>query len=260
MFNHTRPASAYPTPPPPPSSSSSSSLAGALGPVEPPPEQLPRRILPPPEQPAQFFNNFLDHKTRQLSTAQSKPAPMTPHRPKVPTVSESPDPLALKATNMTPRKRKPVVEITSPFPKRIHKEGLPSTPQRPRATASTSVTPSSSFSYSPSSVPRTPTTVSTARSTSVSTTQSTGKKRSWTMDFIQVPPAPYLTPTSTRKHVSSSSVKRTRLDESPDELAGYGTENDDPYLSSPSKGFDFSPTKMSGRRAGDRDDRGKNIL
>ncbi|KAF5337499.1 hypothetical protein D9758_013605 [Tetrapyrgos nigripes] len=258
MFNHTRPGSAYPTPPPP---SSSSSLAGALGPVEPPaqPPRQQQRIFPPPsEQPAQFFNNFLDQKTRQLSAAQSKSVPTTPHRPKAPSVSESPDPLAIKSTNMTPRKRKPVVEITSPFTKRIHREGLPSTPQRSRTTASTSVTPSSSFLYSPSSVPRTPTTVSTARSTSVSTTQSSGRKRTWTVDYIQVPPAPYLTPTSTRKHASSPSVlsnKRAKVDESPDELAGYGTENDDPYLYSPTKGSDISPTKMSGRRAGDRDDR-----
>ncbi|KAK7469438.1 Sister chromatid cohesion protein 2 [Stygiomarasmius scandens] len=268
MFNHSHPASAYPTPPPP--SSSSSSLAGALGPMEPrslPPPQPPRQQQPqqpqqknhyPPEQSSQFFNNFVDQKARQLSAMQPpKSVPTTPHRPTVAATSESPDPLALKTTSMTPRKRKPVVEITSPFVKR-HKEMFPSTPQRPRMAASTSVTPSSSYSPS-SAVPRTPTTVSSSRSTSVSTTTSTGKRKAWTLDCIQVPSANYLTPTSARKSASSPSIlssKKVRVDESPDELGGYGTENDDMYFSSPSKGGDmYSPTKASGRRAGDRDDR-----
>jgi len=273
MFNHSHPASAYPTPPPPPSSSSS--LAGALGAMEPlppppppsqplhQPQQPQQKIHYPPEQSSQFFNNFVDQKARQLSAMQlPKSVPTTPHRPTVAATSESPDPLALKTTSMTPRKRKPVVEITSPFVKR-HKEMFPSTPQRPHMAASTSVTPSSSYSPS-SAVPRTPTTVSSSRSTSVSTTTSTGKRKAWTLDCIQVPSANYLTPTSARKSASSPSIlssKKVRIDESPDELGGYGTENDDMYFSSPSKGGDmYSPTKASGRRAGDRDDRGMYFL
>ncbi|KAK1217276.1 Sister chromatid cohesion protein 2 [Marasmius sp. AFHP31] len=248
MFPHTQAASAYPTPPPPPSSSSS--LAGALGPVVP--AHAPRLPKPqPPVQSGQFFEEFLTQKTREMRVDQRNARGITPpHTNPVP--SESPDPLALKSKSgshsnfSTPRKRKPVVELSSPsFKKRnFATEGSSTKTQRPSAASVFGLgTPSSNSS----TVPGTP-----SSSASTSVTPSTGRsvRRTLTLDHVEVPHKPWLTPVSSRKKsISSPSIlgdNGMKTDDSPDDLGGYGTEED-----SPSKGRSLVDTvKASARRGG----------
>ncbi|KAF9267598.1 hypothetical protein L218DRAFT_955463 [Marasmius fiardii PR-910] len=252
MFRHTQAAAAYPTPPPPPSSSSSS-LAGALGPLAA--AQTPRRrYAQQPEQSAQFFDDFLTRKTREMSVIGETTT--TPSRLNAAS-SDSPDPLTLKSkpgtcsSFTTPRKRKPVVEISSPsFKKRnfaTDADRSSSKTQRPTvASVFGFETPSSTTS----SAPMTP---STSASTSVP--PSTGKsiRKTLTIDHVNVPPKPWLTPLSPRKKsISSPSILgdgkagNVRIDDSPDDLGGYGTEED-----SPTKGRSLlDSVQSSARRSG----------
>ncbi|KAG7088631.1 hypothetical protein E1B28_012603 [Marasmius oreades] len=230
MFQHTQAAAAYPTPPPPPPSSSS--LAGALGPLVA--THPPRRHhAQQPEQSAQFFDDFLTRKTREMSVIE-KPNTTPSRANAVP--SESPDRLTLKSKSnyssfTTPRKRKPVVELSSPsFKKRNFATDADRSSSKTRPTAASIFgleTPSSTTS----SVPYTP---STSASTS-STGKSTSIRKTLTLDHVNIPPKPWLTPLSFRKKsISSPSVltdgnnTRTAVDDSPDDLGGYGTEEDSP--------------------------------
>ncbi|KAG6899686.1 hypothetical protein C0993_007947 [Termitomyces sp. T159_Od127] len=231
LFQHTAPSIAYPTPPPPGITSSSSSLAFALGKAPSPP-----RVYPP-QQSQQFFNDFLEQKSRELDAARR---PATPPRPPAPPpIQESPDPLALTATSaapaVTPRKRKVYVQIESPAVKRLH------------------VLPS--FQKTKSATPQTPKASTSARAdthASPNTPSSHTPRGSVSMAYVAVPPAPWLTPTSSRKgSVTHTPGKRVRLDDTPD-LGGYGSDDDDGAYSP----MRSDVVKTSARRTGDRDDRG----
>ena len=196
----------------------SSSLAFALG---GPPSAPPAKVYQPASS-AEFFDGYIAKAKQEITHPPSAPSidkdsPATPKQrqpdqpppppPPPPLLQESPDPLALKAkTHQTaspsqvPRKRKVYVEVESPA-KRFH-------------------TIKPSFTTPQSSMQTTPT---------VSPTKSP-LKRTATLAYVEVPPAPWLTPLSSRKF-----------------FTGYGS--------------DYSPTKCgdtikSSRRTGDRDERG----
>ena len=260
VFQRAAPNTAYPTPPPG-ITPSSSSLAYALG--QPPPQlqsAAQPKVYRPEESPA-FFNQFLEQKTREM--VQAMPPSPAPARPTTPPSKnlppeESPDPLALGSSSsavVTPRKRKPVVEIVSPS-KRVH--SVKSLPSFQRTT--NPVTPSSSVS----SVPRTPTTISTAPTSSMSqgSFTSTLTPKRVNLAYVFVPPSPYLTPFSSRKgseNASMLSEKRQgkmKIDDTPNDLGGYGSDDD--FSSSPTRGRGlFDSVKSSARRTGDRDERGE---
>ncbi|EDR13190.1 uncharacterized protein LACBIDRAFT_292430 [Laccaria bicolor S238N-H82] len=258
VFQRTAPNTAYPTPPPG-ITPSSSSLAYALG--QPPPQlqsAAQPKVYRPEESPA-FFNQFLEQKTREMVQAMPPfPAPARPTTPpsKNRPPEESPDPLALAPSStaaVTPRKRKPVVEIVSPS-KRVHSvKSLPSFQH-----TTNPVTPSSSAS----SVPRTPTTISTAPTSSMSqgSFTSTLTPKRVNLAYVFVPPSPYLTPFSSRKgseNASMLSEKRQgkmKINDTPNDLGGYGSDDD--FSSSPTRGRGlFDSVKSSARRTGDRDER-----
>ncbi|KAG5351628.1 hypothetical protein C0989_005551 [Termitomyces sp. Mn162] len=231
LFQHTAPSTAYPTPPPPGITSSSSSLAFALGKPPSPPAVYPS------QQSQQFFNNFLEQKSREIDVARRLSTP--PQPPALPLLQESPDPLALTANRVpqtvTPRKRKVYVQIESPAVKRLHLHSVSSsvTPQTPKASTSMSSS----------------TVVNSGASRSSHTPRGTVS-----MAYVAVPSAPWLTPTSSRKgsvtHMSDKIWKMKNADDTPD-LGGYGSDDDDGA---------YSPTrsdaiKSSARRTGDRDER-----
>ncbi|KAF7296630.1 Sister chromatid cohesion protein [Mycena chlorophos] len=204
IMQRTNPAMAYPTPPPP---STFRRLANTLA------------------IPGLFDNviawNGVPAPARVVKTHTSKAATMprrsAPPKPAIPTwppapsplraeptvravtppplarkpvVEESPDPLAILPSALTPRKRKSEAELYSPHLKRLnspHTSYVPSVP----------VTPSSR-----PSMPSTP---------------STTPSRRFTLDYIAVPPKPYtITPKSSLKLSS-------RPMDSPDDLGGYGS-------------------------------------
>ena len=151
---------------------------------------------------------------------------------------ESPDPLALvpssstlfSAPAVTPRKRKPEVYIESPALKRVQ-------------STSNFITPHKSLS------PLTPQTSTTA----------TSKSSKKLQPYIEVPPLPksWFTPSrsSSQKSITSLSKKmqgKMKVDDTPDDLGGYGSVDDD---DSPRRYWNSS-VKSSARRTGDRDDRG----
>jgi cohesin loading factor subunit SCC2 len=79
--------------------------------------------------------------------------------------------------------------------------------------------------------------------------------------YVEVPPLPmsYRTPSKSQDRSGSLSVSTKRfgkmkVDDTPDDLGGYGSEEDDSY--SPVRGS----VKSSTRRTGDRDDRGKSVI
>ncbi|KAF8158512.1 hypothetical protein B0H34DRAFT_797892 [Crassisporium funariophilum] len=261
IFQRTAPSTAYPTPPPPGISSSSSSLAFALG---GPTQQIKQpshsaRVYQPQESHV-FYDDFLERKVRQME-AILPPPPIAHQQPlrsvtppaKLPPPEESPDPLALQSLprpnplHRTPQKRKPVVEIESPSIKRIHSlKALPNLsntqpimPKTPRST-----------------VPLTPSSMSTSllqESLSVTPTA----KRIVNTAYVSVPPSPWLTPSSSRKgsFYMGSGKGKMKIDDTPDDLGGYGSEYDGP--SSPTKRISIHDSvKSSARRTGDRDERG----
>ena len=157
---------------------------------------------------------------------------------------ESPDPLALAPSSstvfptstLTPRKRKPGVHAESPSLKRIQSTSMFITPHK-------------------SLTPLTPT--STQTSTTATATSKSSKKLQL---YVEVPllPKSYFTPSrsSSQKTVTSLSKKmqgKMKVDDTPDDLGGYGSVDDDDY--SPLR-YGNSSVKSSARRTGDRDDRG----
>jgi cohesin loading factor subunit SCC2 len=81
-------------------------------------------------------------------------------------------------------------------------------------------------------------------------------KKALTMDYIEVPPVPWSTPTSSQwqKH-SEVSTKRQGKFDMPDDLGGYGSDDDETY--SPTRHMTISSAaKSSSRRTGGRDERG----
>ncbi|KAJ7164731.1 hypothetical protein C8R43DRAFT_1061973 [Mycena crocata] len=251
VLQRSIPATAYPTPPPP-SSSSSSSLAHALG---PPPSQS--RPAYAPQDSLAFFDDLLVQKTREIA-GPSRPAvpkfeeapahfldkappkrrppipsfevdgslptfsgvpvrSSTPPQIRAPVVEESPDPLAI---TVTPRKRRSVAQLDSPSVKRMHS---------PYATP----------------VPITPSTGSKSRA-SLSTpgsTLSTPSRPRLTMDYVDVPIKPWVT--------TPQSTTKMRPPDSPNDLGGYGSDDDSPRHNSSNSGGRLT----SGRASGNRDDR-----
>ncbi|KAJ7719905.1 sister chromatid cohesion C-terminus-domain-containing protein [Mycena metata] len=240
VLHRANPATAYPTPPPPSSSSSSSSLAGALGPPPPPPQTtfLPQQSPP-------FFDNFLAQKSKEIarplpppqprplkvevaarhghapqaSTSRPPVRPTTPPQTTRPTVEESPDPLAI-APQFTPRKRKSVTQLDSPSVKRVHSPNPTSVP----------VTPSTGSRRSLMSTP----------STSHSSMSTPSRQR---MLYVDVPTKAWAT-------TPKSKMRPMDPPDSPNDLGGYGSDDDTPPRPRLSQ-----TGRTSSRRTGDRDDR-----
>ncbi|KXN83113.1 Protein rad9 [Leucoagaricus sp. SymC.cos] len=269
VLQRTAPATnAYPTPSPPIMQMSSSSLANALGPPPPHSSTFQPKPQPPPppqkvyrpEESRAFFNNFLEQKAQEMnSTTQVLP----PHRARPiktpssrvsiaalvkPPPDESPDPISVMANSspvpVTPRKRKPVVEIESPSIKRMQMMrneyvGFPKLEVKP-SVAPTPITPSSKSTTSVESKAPTPT-----------------SKRPVNLAYVAVPRSPWLTPTSRKNGfvtptISPRKQEKSRVQDTPDDLGGYGEDDYD----SPVKRRDLTDSvKSSARRTGDRDDR-----
>ncbi|KAF7422876.1 Sister chromatid cohesion protein 2 [Pleurotus ostreatus] len=185
VFQHMAPSNAYPTPPPPGFSTASSSLAYALG--APLSQNSQNQLNHRPQQSTQFFNHFLEDKSREMHT--THPQQSIKQQPQsIP--PESPDPLSLKA--VTPRKRKlePVIEIVTPP---AFKRMLASKPQLPL----TPHTSSPSIPPTPVTAPKTP-------------------KRQFTMECVEIPTVPWATPAK----------KRRSEEDTGDEFGGYGSVDD----------------------------------
>ncbi|KAJ7644375.1 hypothetical protein FB45DRAFT_897682 [Roridomyces roridus] len=232
ILQRANPATSYPTPPPPSTSSSTSSLAYALG---PPPSQQQQQVHKPQNSPA-FFDQFLAEKvTRQTrkveeqrpqSAASPQKMAMAGGRPKTPPAQrkvlseESPDPLAIAlnapASALTPRKRKSDSQLASPTVKRFH-------------------------SPNPTSVPVTPSTTSKSRTSALSTPSSSFStpSRVLKMAYVELP----------AKSWKVNTPSKLRTPQSPDELDGFGSDDDSPRRPS------GVGRVTSGRRTGDRDDR-----
>ena len=252
VFQRTSPGTAYPTPPPPGISASSSSLAFALGgPPSQPQLPPPPKVYQPRDSPA-FYEEFLEQKARQLnppSLVRSDTLRVVTPPPKVKAIlpEESPDPLAIQSHTadfaLTPKKRKPVVELESPSIKRMH-----------------SLKSSTSYSGSQSTLPKTP--QSKAPKTPGSSMSSTSQmsvnatpivKRPVNLAYVSIPPSPWSTP---RKGlITDPRTGKNKVRDTPDDLGGYGSEDDGP--SSPTRrGGVHDSVKSSARRTGDRDERG----
>ncbi|KAF4581480.1 Sister chromatid cohesion protein 2 [Pleurotus pulmonarius] len=168
VFQHVAPPNAYPTPPPPGFSTSSSSLAYALG--APLSQSSQNQANHHPQQSAQFFNHFLEDKSREMHVTHPQQS-IKQHPQAVPPAS--PDPLSIKA--VTPRKRKlePVVEIITPPAYKRMLAGKPQLPLTPH-TSSPSIPPT------PATAPKTP-------------------KRQLTMECVEIPIVPWATPAKKRR-------------------------------------------------------------
>ncbi|KAJ6584574.1 hypothetical protein B0H19DRAFT_980202 [Mycena capillaripes] len=247
ILQRSNPATAYPTPPPPSSSSSSSSLAFALGP--PPPQ--PQTVYQPQQSPA-FFDQLLEQKSKQIAPpapprapkveqlqnpvapkSMSQPSasptknrapvrPTTPPPTRQPAVEESPDPLAI-APSITPRKRKSVTQLDSPSVKRLHS---------PHTTTPVPITPSTD-SRSRASLLSTP-------SSSFSTPSGPRLK----MAYVDVPAKTWVT-------TPTSKMRPMLPPDSPNDLGGYGSDDDSPRQRASASGGRVT----SSRRTGDRDER-----
>lgn len=166
-----------------------------------------------------------------------------------PSPQSSPDPLSIMTYSspvpVTPRKRKPVVEIESPSLKRLQtmrdEYVLP--------------TQRSSSASAASSVPTTPTSNSAASTNSKGPTPT--PKRTPNFAYVSVPRPTWATPYTRPNGFTTPSMPRRKFkmdDHSPD-LGGYGPVDGD---GSPIKRRNITDSaKSSVRRTGDRDDRGE---
>jgi len=260
VFHRTAPSNAYPTPPPPGISASSSSLAFALGgpPSQPKPPPPPPKQYQPQESQA-FYEDFLEQKARQINTPRPSSlfhsdtlrAVTPPPKAKAMLPEESPDPLAIQSHTagfaVTPKKRKPVMEIESPSIKRMH--SMKSFPSHSGSQSILPKTPQSKAPLTPSS------TMSSASQISVNATPTV--KRLVNLAYVSVPRSPWSTPSSRQGSMIIDSRKgKNKVEDTPDDLGGYGSEDDVP--SSPTKGRSVNDSvKSSARRTGDRDERGR---
>ncbi|TFK69516.1 protein rad9 [Pluteus cervinus] len=247
------PATSYPTPPPPGISSSSSSLAMALGPL-PTPTRTPASVqqplyhqhrLPPPPPPqslktmkpadaTMFFNEFLEHKTREMSITECvQPRVITPP-PRIVEPHESPDPLTLApihprpvASVVTPRKRKPITQMESPSIKRI--QSLKTEYAVPQRNQSGSPMETQVFNESSPQRASSPT------------------KRATSKVFVEIPKKSWLTQSSPQ--VSPQRPGKRQIDDDTSDLGGYGSEGTN---DSPVKRREFSDPLRSGRRSDER--------
>ena len=262
VFQRTAPSTAYPTPPPG-ISASSSSLAFALGGPPPPPKHPPppSKVYQPQDSHA-FYEDFLEKKTSQINP----PRPSSPVRsdtlrtvtppPKARAMppEESPDPLAIQSHTadfaVTPKKRKSVVEMESPSIKRM---------QSVKSFTAHSGNQSTLPKIPQSKVPLTPSSaMSSASQMSVNTTPTA--KRIVNLAYVSIPPSPWLTPSSRKgSMIIYSRTGKNKVQDTPDDLGGYGSEDDVPL--SPTKGRSIHDSvKSSARRTGDRDERGRYLL
>lgn len=239
LFQRTAPSMSYPTPPPPGIVSSSSSLAYALG--DPIPKSTPAA---PKQDSSQFFNDFLTQKTCEIHPTREigSVRPTTPPRITAQAPQESPDPLALGPASAvfnspfaTPRKRKADIHAESPSVKRVQ----------------------SISSYKTPHIPISPLTPLSSQKSTIATPTSKSKRL---QPYIEVPPLPksWFTPSQSGsgKSITSLSKKmqgKLKVDDTPDDLGGYGSVDEDDYL--PRRHGDSS-IKSSARRTGDRDERG----
>ncbi|KAJ7366455.1 hypothetical protein DFH08DRAFT_1003444, partial [Mycena albidolilacea] len=234
VLQRSNPAASYPTPPPP-STSSSSSLANALGP--PPTRPQPAASYIPQQSPA-FFDQFLEQKSRDLPPPQPRAEvlihpsstkiirPRTPPQTlsRKPQVEESPDPLAITPA-LTPRKRKSVAQLDSPSVKRLH-------------------------SPHPTPVPLTPSTASHTTTTTPGSSFSTPSRPRVTMSFVEIPHKAWaVTPKSSKPKRSMDPP------DSPNDLGGYGSDDDSPRKLSSTSNSGGRVAVTSARRTGDRDER-----
>ena len=261
VFQRTAPSTAYPTPPPG-ISASSSSLAFALG---GPPSQ-PKHAPPPPKvyQPQdsrEFYEDFLERKTRQINPPLPSPVRSDtlrtvtpPPKTKAMPPEESPDPLAIQSPiadfAVTPKKRKSVLEMESPSIKRV--QSMKSFTAHSGSQSTLPKIPQSKVLLTPSS------TMSSTSQMSVNTTPTA--KRVVNLAYVSVPPSPWLTPSSRKgSMIIHSRTGKNKVQDTPDDLGGYGSEDD--VLLSPSKGRSIHDSvKSSARRTGDRDERGRYLL
>ena len=260
VFQRTAPSTAYPTPPPG-ISASSSSLAFALGPPSQPKHAPPPPKVYQPQDSHVFYEDFLEKKTRQINP----PPPSSPVRsdtlrtvtpppkPRAVLPEESPDPLAIQSHTTdfgaTPKKRKSVVEMESPSIKRL---------QSMKSFTDHSGNQSTLPKIPQSKVPSTPSSTMSSASMSVNTTPTT--KRIVNLAYVSIPSSPWLTPTSCKgSMIIHSRTGRNKVQDTPDDLGGYGSEDDVPP--SPTKGRGIHDSvKSSARRTGDRDERGRYLL
>jgi cohesin loading factor subunit SCC2 len=228
-------------------SSSSSSLALALGDPQKPSTSsvvTPSQPQYQPQESAQFFDTFIAETSNEIVAPQSAPSPppsmshshqfvsdiRTPVR-NIPSVPEppvsSPDPLMASVEGFTtPRKRKPD-ELTSPTLKRTHpseKSGV----LRQRSGSSHT----SSFSRTTSS-------------------GSQPNKRLSVFVELPHPPKGWSTPSTAGRSTKFQSLPSTRTE---DDLGGFSPPPESEWEDD-HKGLK-SGSKSTGKRTGDRDERG----
>ncbi|KAJ7246366.1 hypothetical protein C8J57DRAFT_1675032 [Mycena rebaudengoi] len=276
------PAAAYPTPPPPSSMPSSSSLAFALG---PPPSQ-PRTVYEPHQSPA-FFDDLLTQKSREIAVQEQSvlrtlpqqhpsPAqrprpiarPVTPlqAKPPLPIQQESPDPIASQiirepqqsSARFPAPKTRPIVRPMTPPQTWVPPPGVEESPDplaitpvfTPKKRKSDTQLNSPHVKRSNPPVPITPSTSSKSRASLLSTPSSSRSNLSTpsrprvTMAYVDVPPRPWTT-------TPKSQMRTMQPPDSPDDLGGYGSEDDTPHRRSSISGGRVT----SARRTGDRDER-----
>jgi cohesin loading factor subunit SCC2 len=242
---------AYPTPP----RSSSSSLAFALGP--PPSSDQPTRHMHTSTQSQAFYEDYLNTKTSEMAIQTKTASSLHPlHPSRAPAnnleISGRQDPLELLAPPssssrtfecrtlqpiQSPKKRKSESQMNSPSIKRVQIQ------LQPQQHDSLSFT-------APCTEPTTPRTQRFIDADGTTPTSQLTPGRTYRLAYVQVPPKPWLTPTSAKG-------KRTQQVEprrSPDQEYSTNEENDEDGLSSRVKD-DMSNVKSSSRRTGDRDDR-----
>ena len=261
VFQRTTPSTAYPTPPPG-ISASSSSLAFALGgPPSQPKHALPQKVYQPQDSHV-FYEDFLEKKTRQINPPQPLPpvrsdtlrAVTPPPKVKAMLPEESPDPLAIQSSHtadfaVTPKKRKSVVEMESPSVKRL--QSMKSFTAHPGNQSTLPKVPQPKVPLTPSSA------MSSASQMSVNATPTT--KRIVNLAYVSIPPSPWLTPSRKDSMIIQSRTGKNKVQDTPDDLGGYGSEDDVPL--SPTKGRSIlDSVKSSARRTGDRDERGRCLL
>jgi cohesin loading factor subunit SCC2 len=242
---------AYPNPP----RSSSSSLAFALGP--PPSSNQPTRHMHAPTQSQAFYEDYLNTKTSEMAI-QTKTASSlhSLHPSRAPAnsleISGRQDSLELLAAPssssrtfdcrtpqpiQSPKKRKSELQINSPSIKRVQIQFQPQQHD------------SLSFKV-PCAQPITPRTQRFIAADGTTPTSQLTPGRTYRLAYVQVPPKPWLTPTSAK----GKGTQRVEIRHSPDQEYSTNEENDEDGLSSRMKD-DMSNAKSSSRRTGDRDDR-----
>ena len=230
-----------------------------------PPSQAKHAPSPPkvyqPQDSHEFYEDFLEKKTRQMNPPQHSPVRSDtlrivtpPPKTKAILPEESPDPLAIQSHTtdfvVTPKKRKSAVGIESPSIKRM--QSMKSFTDHSGTQSILPKIPQSKVLLTRSS------TLSSASQMSVNTMPTA--RRIVNLAYVSIPPSPWLTPSSSKgSMITHSRTGKNKVQDTPDDLGGYGSEDDAPL--SPSKGRSIHDSvKSSARRTGDRDERGRYLL